>query len=137
VPRLYEHFAASDVAVVQGGGTTTLELTALRRPFLYFPLENHFEQNLVVAERVARHRAGKRMRYSQTTPQQLADAIIALIGTEATWPSIPTDGARRAAELINELSPTTSAGQDHPSDEPRSLMTAVPMRSGKGGGERE
>ena len=57
VPRLYEHFAASDVAIVQGGGTTTLELTALRRPFIYFPLEGHFEQNLVVAKRLARHGA--------------------------------------------------------------------------------
>lgn len=80
VPQLYEHFAACDLAVVQGGGTTTLELTVLRRPFLYFPLENRFEQNLVVAERVARHRAGKRMSYSQTTPERLADAIFGLIG---------------------------------------------------------
>lgn len=108
VPRLYEHFASCDVAVVQGGGTTTLELTALRRPFIYFPLENHFEQNLVVAQRVARHRAGKRMRYSQTTPEPLADALVGLIGSEASWPSIPTDGARRAAELINELAPGRS-----------------------------
>jgi UDP:flavonoid glycosyltransferase YjiC (YdhE family) len=80
VPRLYEHFAAADVAVVQGGGTTTLELTALRTPFLYFPLEHHFEQNIVVAERVARHGAGTRMRYSDTTPESLADAIGAHVG---------------------------------------------------------
>ncbi|HEU0248540.1 MAG TPA: glycosyltransferase [Gaiellaceae bacterium] len=108
VPRLYEHLAACDVAMVQGGGTTTLELTALRRPFLYFPLENHFEQNLVVAERVVRHRAGKRMCYSQTTPELLADAVVELIGSEANWPAIPMDGARRAAELINQLAPVTS-----------------------------
>lgn len=44
VPRLHEHFAACDVAVVQGGGTSTLELTALRRPFVYVPLEGHAEQ---------------------------------------------------------------------------------------------
>lgn len=37
LPQLCEHLAACDVAVVQGGGTTTLELTALRRPFLYSP----------------------------------------------------------------------------------------------------
>jgi UDP:flavonoid glycosyltransferase YjiC (YdhE family) len=103
VPRLYEHFAACDVAVVQGGGTTTLELTALRRPFIYFPLEGHFEQNLVVAERLARHRAGERMLYSETTPEMLAEAVIGQLGREASWPPIPTDGARRAAELINEL----------------------------------
>jgi UDP:flavonoid glycosyltransferase YjiC (YdhE family) len=91
------------VAVVQGGGTTTLELTALRRPFIYFPLEGHFEQNLVVAKRLERHRAGQRLLYSKTTPETLAEAVVGLLGREASWPEIPTDGARRAAELINEL----------------------------------
>src|SRR5829696_8826285 len=104
VPRLYEHFAACDVAVVQGGGTTTLELSALRRPFIYFPLEGHFEQNLVVAERLARHRAGERLIYSKTTPDKLAEAVVGQLGREASWPSIPTDGSRRAAELIHKLS---------------------------------
>jgi UDP:flavonoid glycosyltransferase YjiC (YdhE family) len=103
VPRLYEHFAACDVAVVQGGGTTTLELTALLRPFIYFPLEGHFEQNLVVAERLAWHRAGQRLLYSETTPERLAEAVVRLLGHEANWPPIPTDGARRAAELVNQL----------------------------------
>jgi UDP:flavonoid glycosyltransferase YjiC (YdhE family) len=103
VPRLYEHFAACDVAVVQGGGTTTLELTALRRPFIYFPLEGHFEQNLIVAERLRRHGAGKWMLYSDTTPETLAGAIIGQLGRKASWPPIPTDGARRAAELIGAL----------------------------------
>ena len=103
VPRLYEHFAAWDVAVVQGGGTTPLELTALRRPFIYFPLEGHFEQNVVVAERLARHRAGERLLYSETTPERLAEAVVGQLGREASWPEIPTDGARRAAELIKEL----------------------------------
>ena len=103
VPRLYEHFAACDVAIVQGGGTTTLELTALRRPFIYFPLEDHFEQNLVVAKRLARHGAGERMLYSETTPEMLAETVIGQLGREASWPPIPTDGAQRAAELINEL----------------------------------
>jgi UDP:flavonoid glycosyltransferase YjiC (YdhE family) len=80
VPRLYEHFAACDVAVVQGGSTSTLELTALRRPFLYFPLEGHAEQNLVVAKRLARHAAGGQRVYSQTTPASLADAIASELG---------------------------------------------------------
>ena len=46
-----------------------------------------FEQNVVVAERLARHRAGKRMRYAQTSPEQLADAIAGLIRSEASWPA--------------------------------------------------
>jgi UDP:flavonoid glycosyltransferase YjiC (YdhE family) len=103
VPRLYEHFAASDVVVTQGGGTTTLELTALRRPFVYFPLEGHFEQDRVVSERLARHRAGTRLEYSQTTPKMLAGSIVGLLGTEARWPPIATDGVLRAARLINKL----------------------------------
>jgi UDP:flavonoid glycosyltransferase YjiC (YdhE family) len=111
VPRLYEHFAASDVAIVQGGGTTTLELTALRRPFIYFPLEGHFEQNLVVAERLARHGAGERMLYSKTTPEMLAEAVVRQLGNEASWPAIPTDGAKRAAELINELVGTRASAR--------------------------
>jgi UDP:flavonoid glycosyltransferase YjiC (YdhE family) len=103
VPRLHEHLAASDLAIVQGGGTTTLELTALRRPFIYFPLEDHFEQNVVVAERLARHQAGRRLSFSDTTPQQLADKVVQMLGSEASWPPIRTDGATRAAELINRL----------------------------------
>lgn len=103
VPSLYEHLAASDVAIVQGGGTTTLELTALRRPFIYFPLEGHFEQNLVVAKRLVRHGAGQRLYYSETTPEKLTEVVVGQLGGEASWPPIPTDGARRAAELIYQL----------------------------------
>jgi UDP-N-acetylglucosamine:LPS N-acetylglucosamine transferase len=100
VPALYEHFAAADLAIVQAGGTATLELTALRRPFLYFPLEGHSEQQIVVAGRLARHGAGVRMNLSQTTPQDLAKAILANIGKPVTYPAIAADGAAKAAELI-------------------------------------
>ena len=103
VPALYEHFAASDLAIVQGGATTTLELTALRRPFLYFPLEGHFEQQIHVAGRLARHQAGIKMSYSQTTPITLAEKVISNLGKEVTYAPIPTDGAQRAAQLISRL----------------------------------
>ena len=52
VPDLYRHLAACDLAVVQGGLTTTMELAAARRPFLYFPLRDHFEQNRHVRHRL-------------------------------------------------------------------------------------
>ena len=103
VPELYEHLAACDVAVVQGGGTTTLELTALRRPFLYFPLEGHCEQEVAVASRLARHGAGERMTFSRTTPETLAERVAALIGTEPDYPPIRVDGARRVAEAALRL----------------------------------
>ena len=103
VPALYEHFAASDLAIVQAGGTATLELTALRRPFLYFPLANHCEQQIHVADRLARHQAGVKMVYSQTTPQILAKKVIANLGKDVDYPPIATDGARTAAQFITEL----------------------------------
>jgi UDP-N-acetylglucosamine:LPS N-acetylglucosamine transferase len=103
VPALYEHFAASDLAIVQGGGSTTLELTALRRPFLYFPLEGHCEQQIHIARRLARHQAGVKMLYSQTTPTSLAEKVISTLGKEVTYAPIPSDGAQRAAQLINQL----------------------------------
>lgn len=103
VPALYEHFAASDLAIVQGGGTATLELTALRRPFLYFPLANHCEQQIHVAGRLARHQAGVKMLYSQTTPEILADKVIVNLGKEVNYPPIPVNGAQKAAQLISKL----------------------------------
>lgn len=103
VPALYEHFASSDLAIVQGGATATLELTALRRPFVYFFLKGHFEQQVHVAGRLARHKAGVRMSYCQTSPKALAEKVIANLGKEATYPPIPTDGAEKAAGLIKQL----------------------------------
>jgi hypothetical protein len=103
VPALYEHFAASDLAVVVGGGTSTLELTALRRPFIYFPLEGHFEQQVHVAGRLTRHQAGVKMMFSQTNPKSLAEEVISNLGKEVHYPPIPTDGAQKAAGLIKQL----------------------------------
>ncbi len=102
VPELWRHMAASDLAIVQGGGTSTLEVEALRRPFLYFPVENQSEQEVTVAGRLERHNAGIRMRLSSTTPETLAEAIVANLGAEVTWTQIPIDGARRAAEIVME-----------------------------------
>ena len=59
VHDLYQHLAACDLAIVQGGLTTAMELTANRRPFIYFPLKHHFEQNFHVHHRLnATARAG-------------------------------------------------------------------------------
>ena len=103
VSGLYEHFAACDLAIVQGGGTITLELTALKRPFIYFPIQGHFEQEILIAERLKRHRAGIKMMYSQTTPEMLAEKIIANIGKDVDYADIPIDGAKKAAQLIGKF----------------------------------
>jgi predicted glycosyltransferase len=103
IEKLYELFAACDLAVVQAGGTTTLELTALRTPFLYFPLREHFEQEVCVSARLARHGAGVRMDFSETTPRSLAEAVEAHLGEAVHSPPIPVHGAQRAAEILTDM----------------------------------
>jgi predicted glycosyltransferase len=106
VPNLYEYFAACDLAIVQAGGTTTIELTALKRPFIYFPLEEHWEQLGWVVPRLHRHHAGVEMRYYQTTPESLTDAVVQNIGKKVDYADIPGDGARKAAEVMAHYLPT-------------------------------
>lgn len=103
VERLYRHLSVCDLAVVQGGLTTTMELVAAKRPFLYFPLRNHFEQNFHVRHRLERYGAGRCMDYETTDADTLADAIAAEISRTVTYRDVETDGARRAAEMIAEL----------------------------------
>ena len=103
VHGLHRHLAACDLALVQGGLTTTMELTAARRPFLYFPLRNHFEQNHHVAYRLDRYGAGRRMDYDGVTAAQVADAIATDITREVAYRAVERDGACRAAEAIAEL----------------------------------
>jgi hypothetical protein len=103
VPELYKHLAACDLAVVQGGLTTTMELAATRRPFLYFPLRNHFEQNRHVRHRLARYGAGRYMDYDASPPEVIAEAIAAEIDRPIAYRPVERDGAARAAALIAPL----------------------------------
>lgn len=104
VPQLYKHLAAADLCI-SAGGFTTLEITALRRPFLYFPIERHFEQEIDVGDRLVRHRSGMRMTYSETTPEMLASAIVENIGKKVDYIPLPLDGAKKAAEIIAKSLP--------------------------------
>ena len=103
VPDLYRHLAACDLAVVQGGLTTTMELAAARRPFLYFPLRNHFEQNRHVRHRLERYGAGHCMDYASSDPAAIAAAIAEEIDRPVRSLPVEADGAARAARLIAEL----------------------------------
>jgi predicted glycosyltransferase len=100
---LYRHLAICDLAVVQGGLTTTMELAAAQRPFLYFPLRNHFEQNFHVRHRLDQYGAGRHMDYRSTDPDLLAEAIATEVGREVHYHPVENDGAQRAARLIAEL----------------------------------
>jgi pimeloyl-ACP methyl ester carboxylesterase/predicted glycosyltransferase len=103
VHDLYRELAACDLAVVQGGLTTSMELTANRRPFLYFPLEHHFEQNFHVCHRLDRYGAGRRMDFQTDGPEEIAIAIGEEIGRDIDYVPVETDGAARAAAQIADL----------------------------------
>jgi predicted glycosyltransferase len=103
VPDLHRHLAACDLALVQGGLTTTMELTATGRPFIYFPLRLHFEQNFHVHHRLNRYRAGTRMDYDTATPERIAEAIVQEQVRAIDYRPVEIDGASRAAALIAGL----------------------------------
>jgi pimeloyl-ACP methyl ester carboxylesterase/predicted glycosyltransferase len=103
VHNLYRHLAACDLAVVQGGLTTSMELTAQKRPFIYFPLRHHFEQNFHVRHRLERYGAGRRMDFDVSSPELIADAIAEEVGRDVDYRDVETDGAVRAARRLAEL----------------------------------
>ena len=103
VPELHRELAACDVAVVQGGLTTTMELVAARRPFLYFPLAHHFEQQRHVPHRLGRYRAGRRMDYADAAPERIAEEIVGALDTPVDYLPVETDGAAAAARMLAEL----------------------------------
>lgn len=104
LPKLYQHLAACDIAVVQGGLTTCMELTATGRPFVYVPLQHHFEQNLHVRHRLDRYGAGRCLPYPDATDVEVfAAAILAELDREVAYRPVETGGAARAADLLAEL----------------------------------
>jgi hypothetical protein len=80
-----------------------MELTANRRPFLYFPLRHHFEQQVHVRHRLDRHRAGRAMDYAAADPDTIADALVTELEREIDYVPVPSDGAAKAAQLLGEM----------------------------------
>ncbi|GJF07917.1 alpha/beta fold hydrolase [Pseudonocardia sp. D17] len=104
LPQLHRHLAAADVAVVQGGLTTCMELTAAGTPFLYVPLRHHFEQHFHVRARLERYGAGRCLSYAQACdPDGLAAAIAAELRRDVTHRPVEPGGAARAAALLADL----------------------------------
>ncbi|HEX6347952.1 MAG TPA: alpha/beta fold hydrolase [Candidatus Dormibacteraeota bacterium] len=103
LPDLDLRLAACDVALTQGGLTTTMELTAARRPFVYFPLRDHFEQNFHVRHRLNRYRAGHCMTFDEAEPERLADVLQQLVAKPVDYAEVESGTAARAAAMIAEL----------------------------------
>jgi pimeloyl-ACP methyl ester carboxylesterase len=95
--------ACSDLAVVQGGLSTTMELVANRRPFIYLPLRNHFEQNFHVAHRLRRYGAPPPTDYDEATPERLARQMAERLRAKVEYAAVESGGAARAAGFIAPL----------------------------------
>jgi pimeloyl-ACP methyl ester carboxylesterase/predicted glycosyltransferase len=103
VHDLFRTLACCDLAVVQGGLTTTMELVANRRPFVSIPLRNHFEQNHHVVHRLRRYGAPEPTPYDEATPARLAAQMLERLGAPVDYEPVEADGAERAARLIAPL----------------------------------
>ena len=103
VHNLFEHLACCDLALVQGGLTTCMELTATRRPFLSFPLKRHFEQCVHVRRRLDNYGADRALEYTALTPEALADRALETMHAPVHYKTVETDGAARAAHLIADV----------------------------------
>jgi UDP:flavonoid glycosyltransferase YjiC (YdhE family) len=80
-----------------------MELTAAGTPFLYFPLKNHFEQNFHVAHRLDRYGAGRRLEFATSTPDTIAEAMLAELQAPRRPRPVEDDGAARAARMLADL----------------------------------
>jgi hypothetical protein len=80
-----------------------MELTANARPFLYFPLRHHFEQNFHVRHRLDRYGAGRCMDYETSTAEAIAAAVSEEIGREVSVRPVDPGAAARTAARIAEL----------------------------------
>jgi pimeloyl-ACP methyl ester carboxylesterase len=103
VHDLSRTLACCDLAVVQGGLSTTMELVANRRPFISLPLRNHFEQNFHVAHRLKRYGAPPPTDYDEATPERLARQMAERLRAPVQYAPVEAGGAARAAELIAPL----------------------------------
>ena len=104
LPDAFAHLACADAAVVQGGLSTTMELVAAQRPFVYFPLARHREQQEFVTHRLDHYPVGTRLDFATTSPRDLATATPAGDGPPASLPGGAAQrrerGRRRIASLL-------------------------------------
>ena len=80
-----------------------MELAAAGTPFLYFPLRNHFEQNVHVAHRLDQYGAGRKLIFGESDADRIAATMVEEIARPPAFRQVEQGGATRAAEMIAEL----------------------------------
>jgi pimeloyl-ACP methyl ester carboxylesterase/predicted glycosyltransferase len=103
VHNLFEHLACCDLALVQGGLSTCMELVATQRPFLSFPLARHFEQRVHVRRRLANYGADNAVEYRELNAERLAELALSRMHEPVRYRPVELDGAARAARRIAQV----------------------------------
>ena len=103
VHNLFEHLACSDLALVQGGLSTCMELVATRRPFLCFPLQRHFEQCIHVQHRLRNYCAECALDFRVESSTSIAAKALDAIDRPVAYRPVEADGAACAARMIAQV----------------------------------
>jgi hypothetical protein len=80
-----------------------MEATAGRRPFVYFLLANHFEQQYHVRHRLDRYGGGIAMAYAVSTADDIAESIAKALSNSVGCVAVDRDGAAGVAALLADL----------------------------------
>ena len=102
--HLYRHLAACDLAVVQGGLTTTMELTAQPTTVPLLPAAPPLRAELSTCATASSATArGGAWTSTTATPDVIAQAIAEEIGADVDYRRSRPTARQRAAALIAEL----------------------------------
>lgn len=101
--QLSARLGAADMAVVQGGLASCMELAANRTPFVFVPLQHHFEQQINVPARLANYGAGRRLDWQDLDEDSLAGVMASMASERPVWKPVESTGAARAAEAITAV----------------------------------
>lgn len=106
VPDFPALAAACDIAIVQGGLSSCMELAALGKPFAYVPLARHFEQLVHVNHRLQRRGLGLRAEFDDLVDfERLQNLVATLLNTRNTRSRLDSSASatNAAASAIAEL----------------------------------
>jgi pimeloyl-ACP methyl ester carboxylesterase/spore coat polysaccharide biosynthesis predicted glycosyltransferase SpsG len=105
VPDFPTLAAACDVAIVQGGLSSCMELASLGKPFAYVPLERHFEQQIHVDHRLRRHGVGHRVEFADLADlERLETLLLTMLNDKFRRPNLDLTGdATATAAAIAHL----------------------------------
>jgi pimeloyl-ACP methyl ester carboxylesterase/predicted glycosyltransferase len=105
VPDFPALAATCDMAIVQGGLSSCMELASLGKPFAYVPLARHFEQQIHVDHRLRHHGLGQRIDYTDLADfDRLESLIRGMLRAKVPTAGLESSGgAATVAEAIAKL----------------------------------